>query len=256
MLRALLAPNPSPMTLDGTRTFVVGERRVAIIDPGPAIASHLDALLAATAHAEACAVLLTHTHPDHADAAGAFARRTGASVHAAAYGTLAERQTFGTDAGELVAMASPGHTPDHFAFHWPAAAAVFCGDLMMGGLDTALVAEPEGDLGDYLASLARMRMLAPRAIHPAHGPSFEEPASAIDAYVRHRERREEQVLAALRAGAKNASEVVDRVYGGALDPALRAAARSAVDAYLTHLRALGRIADVGGSARGGREGSG
>jgi glyoxylase-like metal-dependent hydrolase (beta-lactamase superfamily II) len=254
MLRALLAPNPSPMTLDGTRAFVVGERRVAIIDPGPASASHLDALLAATADADACAILLTHTHPDHAEAAVALARRTGASVHAAAYGTLGEGETFETDAGALIALATPGHTPDHFAFHWPAAAAVFCGDLMMGGLDTALVAEPEGDLGDYLASLARIRALAPRAIHPAHGPSFDDPLSAIDGYVRHRAQREAQVMAALRDGAKNADEVVDRVYGESLDPALRAAAGSAVSAYLTHLRALGRIPGGTERPRGGRQG--
>jgi len=241
MLRALLAPNPSPMTLDGTRTFVIGERRVAIVDPGPAIDSHIDAISAVIAGADVAGILLTHAHPDHADGADVLAQRASAPVFAAAHGTLRDGDVLVTDAGDIVALATPGHTPDHFAFYWPAERAVFCGDLLMGGLDTALVAHPEGDLTRYLASLARLRTLEPRVIHPAHGPDFDDPAAALDAYVRHREEREAQVLAALAAGAKNAGEVVDRVYGESLDPALRAAATAAVRAYLAHLRATGRM---------------
>jgi glyoxylase-like metal-dependent hydrolase (beta-lactamase superfamily II) len=253
MLRALLAPNPSPMTLDGTRTYLVGERRVAVIDPGPDLPEHRERILQAAGEATVVAVLLTHMHPDHAAGAGPLARRTGAPIRAFSPGTLADGERIATDAGDLVAIATPGHTPDHAAFHWPAAAAVFCGDLMMGGLDTALVASPSGDLGAYLASLARIRGLEPRVIHPAHGPAFDDPVAAIDTYVAHRARRESQVLAALAAGARAADDVVDRVYGRGLDPALRGAAKAAIAAYLEHLRAAGRWSgpDEGSAAAGG-----
>ena len=243
MLRALLAPNPSPMTLDGTRTWLVGRERVALIDPGPDLPEHRAHILATIGDGAVAAILLTHMHPEHADGADAIARATGAPVRSLAAGTLADGDVVATDAGDVVAVATPGHTPDHVAFHWPDGGAVFCGDLMMGGLDTALVAAPEGDLGAYLASLGRIRALAPRTIHPAHGPSFDDPAAAIDAYVAHRSAREAQVLDALDAGAHGADAVVDRVYGTALDPALRAAARAAVVAYLEHLGGTGRLAD-------------
>lgn len=241
MLRALLAPNPSPLTLDGTRTWLVGRSRVAVIDPGPDDTHHRARILDEIGDGAVAAILLTHTHPDHAAGAAALARAAGAPIRSQTGGTLADGDRIATDAGELVALATPGHTPDHFAFHWPAERAVFCGDLMMGGLDTALVAAPEGDLGAYLASLERIRALAPQVIHPAHGPSFDEPLAAIDAYVAHRAAREAQVLHALEAGARDPDEVVDRVYGAALEPALRPAARAAVVAYLEHLRGAGRL---------------
>ncbi|HEX7050920.1 MAG TPA: MBL fold metallo-hydrolase [Longimicrobiales bacterium] len=266
------------MTLDGTRTYLVGERRLAVIDPGPALAAHLDAVVAAVVGAPAgggsadgpppdaapdvvlptrpsgrrgerddiiVEILVTHDHPDHAAGAAALAERLGAPVRAAAAGTLADGDRIATDAGELVAVATPGHTTDHIAFHWPAAAAVFCGDLLMGGQETALVAPPEGDLGAYLASLERVRALAPRVIHPAHGPSFTDPPAALDAYVRHRHERERQVLAALEAGATSVADIVAAVYGPALDPALRGAAGGAVRAYLEHLTREGRVRRVG-----------
>jgi glyoxylase-like metal-dependent hydrolase (beta-lactamase superfamily II) len=243
MLRALLAPNPSPMTLDGTRTWLVGRARVVVIDPGPDLPLHRTHILDEIGDGAVAAILLTHTHPDHAAGADALARATGAPVRSHAAGTLADGVRIATDGGEIVALVTPGHTPDHVAFHWPAEGAVFCGDLMMGGLDTALVAAPEGDLGAYLASLERIRALAPRVIHPAHGPSFDEPLAAIDAYVAHRSAREAQVMRAVADGARSADDVVGRVYGSALEPALRAAARAAVVAYLEHLRATGRIAE-------------
>ena len=186
-------------------------------------------------------MLVTHEHPDHAAGAARLAARLGTSVRSHARDSLAEGDTIDTDGGALHAVHTPGHTPDHVALHWPAEAAVFCGDLMMGGLDTSLVAPPEGDLGDYLDSLRRIRALEPRVIHPAHGPSFRKPATAIDTYIAHREARERAVLAAVRSGATDEDAILDRVYGEALDPALRAYALGAVRAYLDHLRATGRL---------------
>lgn len=244
MLRQLLAPNPSPMTLDGTRTFLVGRDPVAIIDPGPDIASHCDAVADAVGSATV-SVLVTHRHPDHAGGAGRVAAATGCVVRSIADGTLADGDVVETSAGDIVTVHSPGHTPDHACFHWTAADAVFCGDLMMGGLDTALVAPPDGDLGAYIESLERLRALRPRIVHPAHGPDIGDPGAAIERYLRHRGDREAQVLRALEAGPLDEDALVEAVYGLA-QPALRAAALGAVRAYLNHLheqRAVRPLAD-------------
>lgn len=245
-MRSILAPNPSPMTLDGTRTYLVGRARVAVIDPGPAIDAHLDAVAETIGDGVVVGVLVTHTHADHAGGAAALAERMGAPLLARRVGTLAEGDRIETDAGVLVPVATPGHAPDHLAFHWPEGDAVFCGDLMLGGLDTALVAAPEGDLTAYLASLERLRALAPRVIFPAHGPPFEHPAQAIDAYIRHRRDRETQVLAALQAGVATLDGLADAVYGRDLHPTLRDFTRRTVAAYLEHLERVGRVRRVDG----------
>lgn len=240
-LRLVLAGNPSPLTMDGTRVYIVGRRYAAVVDPGPDDDEHVGTLAAVLGDAEIVQVLLTHTHSDHAGAAASLASRTGAAVRCLADGTLQPGEHVRTDAGELVAVHTPGHTPDHAAFHWPERRAVFCGDLMLGGLDTALVAPPEGDLGDYLASLERLRALAPGVLLPTHGPPFQDPATALDRYLAHRRERERQVLAALDAGSARAEEVAARVYGDELEGGLRAAAEAAVVAYLEHLARGARV---------------
>jgi glyoxylase-like metal-dependent hydrolase (beta-lactamase superfamily II) len=241
--RSILAPNASPMTMGGTLTYLVGARRVAVIDPGSDAPSHLDAIAAAVEGAESAVILVTHDHPDHGGGAPELAARLGAPVLEPAAGTLREGQVVSTDHGDLVALDTPGHTVYHACLHWPSESAIFCGDLMMGGLDTAVVAAPEGDVGDYLASLARLRRLAPEIVYPAHGPPFTDPPTDIDRYVRHREERQQQVLDAMAAGAGTPDEITDHIYGAALDPALRHVARGAVDAYLLHLRRTGRLGD-------------
>jgi glyoxylase-like metal-dependent hydrolase (beta-lactamase superfamily II) len=238
--RAILAPNASPMTMGGTITYLVGRDDVVVIDPGSAAASHLEAIAAEVGGARRSRVLLTHAHPDHATGARELARKLDTRVYSLATGTLQDCTSIATDEGDVIALATPGHSPDHAAFHWPAARAVFCGDLMMGGQDTAVVAAPEGDLGEYLASLERLRALAPAVIYPAHGPPFTEPSVAIDRYVAHRVERERQVLAALRHGAHDVPALTDAVYGDDLDPALRPFAEAAVKAYVAHLLGTGR----------------
>ncbi|MGQ0813786.1 MAG: MBL fold metallo-hydrolase [Gemmatimonadota bacterium] len=226
----IVAANASPMTLDGTRTYMVGHERVAIIDPGPLLAEHLDAVADTVGSGVIAAVLVTHSHPDHAEGAQALAARLGASVQDNRDGDVVH-----TDAGELRALATPGHTPDHFSFWWQAERAVFCGDLMMGGLDTALVASPEGDLDLYLRSLRMIEALQPRTIYPAHGPQFDNPVAAIERYVAHRELRVAQVLEALAEGAGSDDELIDRIYGSELDARLRPYARAAVQAYVDYV---------------------
>ncbi len=243
--RRLRAPNPSPLTLDGTWTHLVGAHRVAVVDPGPDLPAHVDAIVDAVGGGRVAAILLTHLHPDHAGAAPNLSRRTGAPVRCFGHGTLAEGDVVETDQGPLTTLATPGHTADHAAFHWPAASAVFCGDLMLGGQDSALVAPPDGDLGRYLASLRRLRALEPSVIYPAHGEPFEDPRAALDRYVEHRSERLRQALDALAAGPAGLDTLVDRVYGPALAPGLRAAAAGAMRAYLDHLCSEGRVRRVG-----------
>lgn len=229
------------MTLDGTRTYIVGSARAVIIDPGPDLPAHLDQLAAAVEGADEVVVVITHYHPDHASGAAALGRKLHAPVHGGlGPGMLSEGDVVPTDAGELYVLETPGHARGHLAFHWPAAEAIFCGDLMMGGQDTALVAAPEGNLTAYLESLERLRELAPRVIYPTHGPEFTDPDRDIARYLEHRAARERQVLDAIAAGARGVEEIAARVYG-AVDPALEAWVSATTRAYLEHLERTGRI---------------
>lgn len=252
MLRVVLANNPSPMTLDGTRTFVVGRDRPVVIDPGPADPAHLDAVEEALWGSTPVAILLTHAHSDHAAGAGELARRTGSVIWMAAGAVqppenvtvdhwLADGEVVETDAGDVRAVATPGHAPEHFAFQWigtgtPWSGAVFVGDLLMGTGDTTLVAPPEGDLRAYLHSLDRVAQLGAEIFFPSHGPPIVDVEQTVQRYRAHREARIQQVESALRRhpGASPA-ELVDLVYGDALHPSLRGAAQGSLRAILDFL---------------------
>ncbi len=260
MLTTLLASNPSPMTLDGTRTFVVGRARAAVIDPGPDDGVHLDAILRALDGRAPAVILLTHAHPDHAAGAGPLAARTGAPVRmmGGAHGAgteaaagIADGEQIATDAGVLHAVHTPGHAPEHACFLWTGGPAehehaLFAGDMFMGGGDTTLVAPPEGDLTQYLASLDRLEALRPSAIHPAHGPPIADGEAAIRRYRAHRADRIAQVVRALRQGPAAPGELVDRVYGDTLHPGLRLAAEGSLQAILAHLAHTGAVRSGGG----------
>jgi hydroxyacylglutathione hydrolase len=241
------------MTLDGTRTFLVGRDRPVVIDPGPADPAHLAEIERALDGRAPVAILLTHAHPDHADGSGALARETGAPVLAArgaagpgyAPGLVTEWIGDGavveTDAGPVRAVATPGHAAEHLAFHLPAGpgaagGVVFVGDLLMGFGDTTWVAPPEGDLAAYLRSLQRVEALGAGVLYPAHGPALPEPRAAIARYRAHRMERIGQVRAAVAAmpGASPA-ELVSTVYGPDLHPALVPAAEGSVLAILAYL---------------------
>ena len=240
-LRMILAPNASPMTLDGTRTYIVGRTEAVVIDPGPDLPAHLDRLADAVSGAHKVTVVLTHYHEDHASGAAALGRMLRAPVRGSiGPGRLSEGDVVSSDAGDLHVLETPGHAREHLAFHWPDAQAIFCGDLMMGGLDTALVATPEGSLTAYLASLDRLRSLSARVIYPTHGPEFTDPDRAIAKYLAHRAERERQVLAALADGAADLETIAARIYG-VVDPALRGWVEATTRAYLEHLERIGRI---------------
>lgn len=244
--RTVLAPNASPLTLDGTRTYLVGRETVAVIDPGPDLPVHLEAIATAVQAAGSVAIMLTHQHPDHAAGAPALARRLaapGRTVHGPA--VPAGGELVRTDEGELCAIPTPGHTPDHCAIHWPAGSAIFCGDLMMGGLDTALVAAPDGNLAAYLDSLERLADLAPAVVYPAHGPHFTDPAGAFRRYREHRVQRLHVVQHALESGSRSVRDITAALYGPNVEPELQPWLEAATMAYLEYLTA-NRPAEPGG----------
>ncbi|HWK88533.1 MAG TPA: MBL fold metallo-hydrolase, partial [Longimicrobium sp.] len=248
----------SPMTLDGTRTFIVGRALAAVIDPGPADPAHVDAVLREVGDGTVSIILLTHAHGDHAGAAPGLARRTGAPVAMARGGMgdagyverwLADGERIETDEGPIGVIATPGHAPEHVCFLWEQAdggRVLFAGDMFMGGGDTTLVAPPEGDLSEYLTSLDRIERLRPSIIHPAHGPAITDPAAAIARYRAHRAERIAQVERALADGAASPGELVGRVYGAGLHPGLRGAAEGSLHAIIAHLRKTERVRPAGG----------
>jgi glyoxylase-like metal-dependent hydrolase (beta-lactamase superfamily II) len=243
---AVLAPNPGPMTLEGTNTWVLraaGEQGCVVIDPGPLHEGHL-AEVAALGPVDV--VLLTHGHADHSEGARRFAELTGAPVraldpaHRLGSEGLAEGDVVAAAGLELRVMATPGHTSDSLSFLLPSEAgtgAVLTGDTILGR-GTTVVAHPDGVLGDYLASLRRLRELGDWTVLPGHGPELASAGAAAEHYLRHREQRLEQVRLAWEAGARTAEAVVEVVYAD-VDRALWPAATLSVRAQLDHLQASG-----------------
>ena len=243
----VLAPNASPMTLDGTNTWIVRahpDGPSIVIDPGPLDASHLHAV--AQVAGEVQAVLLTHHHLDHSEAARTFAERAGCGVRALdpAYRLgdegLGEGDVIAVDDLEIRVIATPGHTADSLCFLVSEDGAVLTGDTVLGR-GTTMVAHPDGELGAYLGSLNRLRDLADqhqvRSIWPGHGPVIADALPVLDYYIAHRHERLEQVREALRditTEGDVARAVVEIVYAD-VDPVLWGAAELSVRAQLAYL---------------------
>jgi glyoxylase-like metal-dependent hydrolase (beta-lactamase superfamily II) len=257
----VVAPNPGPMTLDGTNTWLLREphaRRCVVVDPGPMHEPHLRVVLDIAG--EVAVVLLTHGHQDHAEGAGRFAELAGCPVRALdpAYTQggqpLGEGDLVSVDGLEVRVLATPGHTADSACFHLPAEHTVLTGDTVLGR-GTTVVAYPGGELGPYLASLQRLRHLAEAAelatVLPGHGPVLNDPFAVIDGYLTHRQERLEQVAAAVAAGAGSPREVVERVYVD-VSPALWPAAELSVRAALAYLNEPGAN-EPGANERGANE---
>lgn len=219
------APNPSPMTLEGTNTYVVGGW---VVDPGPDDPAHLHAVLAA-AGGGIEGIALTHMHHDHSGGAAGLAERAG--------GVPVVLPADGDEVGPLVAVATPGHAPDHVCLL--AGATCFAGDLVMGE-GSVMIMPDEGSLAAYLESLRRVRALDLDVLCPGHGPYVWDPAAKLDEYVSHRLERERLLLDALAAGARGEDELLDRAWADA--PAeLRPAAALTLRAHLDKLRDEGRL---------------
>jgi glyoxylase-like metal-dependent hydrolase (beta-lactamase superfamily II) len=245
-IRRILAPNPGPFTLEGTNTWVVGRDPSLVIDPGPDDPGHV---LRVLDEAEPVgAILLTHRHEDHAPGAGRLADASGAPVRAFGPGgnavPLADGELVEAGATAVRAVHTPGHSPDHLCFLLEPERVLFSGDTVLGQ-GTSVVDPPDGDMAAYIRSLQKLRELEPSTIYPGHGPPILTPIGRLDFYLRHREEREEQVLAAIAAGKRSPSEIVPGIYSGEVDQAMFPVAERSVLAHLLKLEREGRVARTG-----------
>ena len=221
LLTCVLAPNPSPMTLDGTNTWILdGGSAVMVVDPGPDMTGHLEAVVEA-AEGRVAQILLTHGHPDHSEGARSLHDMTGAPVraldphHVLGGEGLAPGDVVAVGEVEVHVVSTPGHTADCLSFFVPNEGAILTGDTVLGR-GTTVVAWPDGHLGDYLRSLEALRDMAAasgaRSLLPGHGPVLPDPVSVITGYLEHRQARLAQVRAAWDAGLRTPEEIVDAVY--------------------------------------------
>ena len=258
----LLAHNPSAFTYYGTQSYLVGEREVAVVDPGPDLPEHLDALTAAIGGRPVVAIMCTHTHRDHSPAAAPLAERTGAPIVGCAplaletvgpradasfdgdYApdrVLADGEAIEVDAMPLTAVATPGHTSNHLCFAY--GDALFTGDHVMGW-STTVIFPPDGDMADYMASLDKLRRRSDRVYYPAHGPAVTNPAQYVRHLVGHRMQREKQILSLVSEQPRTIPEIVAGAYPG-LDPRLVTAAGGSVLAHLLDLERRGLVGKEG-----------
>jgi glyoxylase-like metal-dependent hydrolase (beta-lactamase superfamily II) len=231
------AANPGPFTLGGTNSWIVGRDPAYVIDPGPALAGHVDALVAELeTRGELAAILLTHDHLDHSGAVAALQARSGAPV-AAMRADAQIRLADGVAVGPLTAIATPGHALDHVAF--VAGPVCFTGDAVLGEGSVFIAADP-GAMAGYLAALRRLRTMDLELFAPGHGPLVTDPQAKLDEYLAHRMERERRLLGALADGLRGRDELLDRVWSE-VPPALRGAAALTLDAHLAKLADEGRL---------------
>jgi glyoxylase-like metal-dependent hydrolase (beta-lactamase superfamily II) len=237
-LVGIRAANPGPFTLTGTNSWIVGREPAWIVDPGPALPAHLDALAEeARRRGGLGGIALTHRHPDHDEAVPALRARFPGVPVAAAGGDAQVHLADGDRAGPLQALATAGHAPDHLSFL--AGRVALCGDAVLGE-GSVFVAPYPGALADYLDGLRRLRAREPALLCPGHGPVIVDPAGKIEEYLAHRLARERQLVAALQEGCRRIEDLLDRVWSDA-PPSLRLAATVTLAAHLDKLEGEGRL---------------
>jgi glyoxylase-like metal-dependent hydrolase (beta-lactamase superfamily II) len=258
----VLAHNPSAFTYYGTQTYLIGDEDIALIDPGPDLPEHLDALEQAIAGRRVAAIMCTHTHRDHSPAARPLAQRTGAPVIGcaplaletvgpradasfdgdyAADRVLADGDRIDIDGRPAIAIATPGHTSNHLCFAYRGA--LFSGDHVMGW-STTVVVPPDGDMAAYMHSLDKLRKREDRIYYPAHGPAVTNPQQYARHLLGHRMQREKQILRLVSEQGRAVPEIVANAYPG-LDPRLIVAAGGSVLAHLIDLERRGLVARRG-----------
>ena len=255
----LLARNPSPFTYFGTQTYVVGEDELVVIDPGPDLAEHVEAILRTLDGRSLAAIACTHTHRDHSPASRALKEATGAPIvgcaplalesigpradasfdrHYAPDRVLSDGDAIEFDRGKrLVAVATPGHTSNHLCFAY--GDALFTGDHVMGW-STTVVVPPDGDMAAYMRSMDLLRQRGDRIFYPAHGPAVTKPAQLVRGMIGHRLQRERQILRLVEQRPRDIPDIVANAYPG-LDLRLVPAAGGSVHAHLLDLRQRGLV---------------
>lgn len=260
LVARVLAPNPSPYTYTGTQTHIVGERALAVIDPGPDDPAHVDALLRAVDRRPVSAILVTHHHRDHSPATRPLARATGAPIIGAApfhlsdegpradaafdadYAPdriLSDGDAVEGDGWTLRALATPGHTSNHLAFELVGTGALFSGDHVMGW-STTVVSPPDGDMTAYMASLELLLTREDRVYHPGHGELVDSPRRFVRGLLGHRKQREGQIMRLLAKEPRAVPDMTRHMYVG-LDPRLLPAAERSVLAHLIDLTRQGAV---------------
>lgn len=265
LIRRVIARNPGPFTFTGTGVYIVGRGEVAVIDPGPDLPEHFEALKAALAGERVTHVLVTHHHLDHSPLAHPLAEAFGAKVYGlpapAPYTSdapaldeggddrfrpdviLADGDVLSGPGWTLEAVTTPGHTSNHVCFALKEENALFAGDHIMGW-STTVITPPDGDMGDYFASLEKVKARNFDILWPTHGAPVREVGPFIDAYVAHRRAREAQILDALGAGLTTIKAMVPSLYA-AVDPRLHPAAAHSVLAHMIQLVREGRVVAKG-----------
>ncbi|MBI3676663.1 MAG: MBL fold metallo-hydrolase [Proteobacteria bacterium] len=262
LIRRVLAKNPSAFTFKGTGVYIVGNRDVAVIDPGPDLAEHIEALKHALKGLNVTHILVTHTHADHSPAAKWLKEFTGAKTYGygphgsgkAEEGVKVEEggdMEFAPDVavrdGDIVrgegwtieCVFTPGHTSNHMCYALREEKALFTGDHVMGW-STTVVTPPDGDMRAYMASLRKLLARDDRVLYPTHGAPVTNPKPFIQAYIDHRLEREAQILACIRDGLSTIPQMVARMYAD-VDKRLHPAASRSVLAHLIQLVAEGRV---------------
>ncbi len=257
----VLAPNASPYTYTGTQTYVVGPQDgpdCAVIDPGPNDPVHIEAIIAAIGSRTVTAIMCTHTHRDHSPAAAPLTAQTGAPIVGCAplvlkvdgprsdeaFDTTYEPDRVMEDGEQmrgtgwtLTAVATPGHTSNHLCFALEESGALFTGDHVMGW-STSVVIPPDGDMGDYMASLEKLQAREDTVYHSAHGAAITKPRQLVRGMIGHRRQRENQIVRLMTERARTAGEFIPEMYKG-LDERLIGAAEMSVTAHLIDLERRG-----------------
>ena len=260
LIRRVVAENPSAFTYKGTGTYILGHGKVAVIDPGPMIDAHVEALMRALEGETVSHILITHTHTDHSPAAAPLKVRTGAKTygygpHGAGSGEEDGDMDFVPDVevrhGDIIegdgwtveCVHTPGHTSNHICFALKEEKALFTGDHVMGW-STSIVSPPDGNMSDYMRSLDLLLTRDDEIYWPTHGPAIREPKPFVRAFIAHREDRERQILERLKAGQTHIADMVPVIYA-AVDKRLHGAAARSVLAHMTRLVEQGRVVTDG-----------
>lgn len=270
LISRVVANNPGPFTFKGTGVYIVGDKDVAVIDPGPDMPEHVAALKRALAGKRITHILVTHCHNDHSPAAKPLKQWSGAKTYAfgphgrtrdefeakvEAGGDMEFMPDIRVKDGEIIkangfsfeCVHTPGHTSNHMCFALKEEKALFTGDHIMGW-STTVVTPPDGDMTEYMASVTKLQARDDRILYPTHGGPVTDPKPFLAAYLEHRYEREAQILDAIKDGLDTIPVMVARIYAS-VDKGLHPAASRSVLAHLIKLEAEGRVTHEGSRYR-------